>query len=226
MSCIVWIIYTPREPENENAEQASGGNGGQPRKFASLWSRQSRRATLQSFAQEMKPLLLILFLFCVAPAGAIDSEELVERLPEIRSKALADTADLRAGSTTEMVDAAVTIRNRLLPLIVTLESKLEKKSEQEVCAQLERDLEAVSRDAYIRGHSEGWGGTAVSVDSAWAVVGHLEARASWCVWQLMKDSKKFDFDAWHTRWATKSEQAGADQPATRSESKSEGNQKP
>jgi hypothetical protein len=174
----------------------------------------------------MKPLFLIILLLCVAPAGASGSEELIVRLPEIRSKALSDTADLRAGSTTEMVDAAVAIRNRLLPLIVTLESKLEGKSEKEVRALIERDLEAISRDAHIRGHSEGWGGTAVSVNSAWAAVEHLEARASWCVWQLMKDSKEFDFDAWHTRWKSESEQDGTGQPATRPESKSEGSDKP
>ena len=174
----------------------------------------------------MKPLLLIIVLFSVAPVVATESDGLIERLPEIRSKAFADTANVRAGSTTEMVGAAVTIRDRLLPLIVNLESKLEKRSEKEVRALIESDLDAISRDAYIRGHSEGWGGTVVSVESAWAVVDHLEARASWCVWQLMKDTKEFDFDAWHTRWRAESEQAGTDQPATRPESKSEGNQKP
>lgn len=54
-----------------------------------------------------------------------------------------------------MVDAAAAIRNRLLAMVVTLESKLEGKSEKEVRAQLERDLEAVSRDAYIRGIMKG-----------------------------------------------------------------------
>lgn len=165
-----------------------------------------------------------MLLLCVAPAGATESEELIKRLPEIRAKALADTADLQAGSTAKMVEAAVVIRNRLLPLIVTLESKLEKKSEQEVRAQIERDLEAISRDAHIHGHSEGWGGTIVLIDAAWSEVHHLEARASWCVWQLMKDADEFDFDAWHTRWAAESKQADADQATTRSKSK--GNQKP
>ncbi len=174
----------------------------------------------------MKPVFLIMLLLCATVAGATESEELIVRLPEIRLKALSDTADLRAGSTPEMVEAAVTIRNRLLPLIVTLESKLEENNEKEVRALIERDLEAISRDAHIRGHAEEWGGTSVSVDSAWAAVEHLEARASWCVWQLMKDAKEFDFKAWHTRWKTESEPAGTGQPVTRPGSKSEGGDKP
>jgi len=61
----------------------------------------------------------------------------------------------------------------------------------------------------------------VAVDSAWAVVDHLEARVSWCVWRLTKDAKGFDFHAWHTRWAAKSEPSGIDQPSSRTESKPE-----
>lgn len=172
----------------------------------------------------MKLLLLLTLLVSVASAGATETDLLIERLPEIRSKSLADTAKLRAGSTTEMVDAAVAIRDCLLPVIVTLESKLEKKSEEEVQLLIERDLEAISRDAHIRGHSKGWGGTAVSVNSAWAVVDHLEARVSWCVWQLMKDAKEFDFDTWHTRWKAESKQVDANQPTTAPQSSSEGKQ--
>lgn len=148
----------------------------------------------------MKLLLSIILFVSVTSGGATEAEGLIEHLPEVRSKSLADTAKQRAGSTTEMIDAAVTIRDRLLPLIVTLQSKMEKKSEEDVRAGIERDLEAISRDAVIRGHSEGWGGTAVAVDSAWAAVEHLEVRASWCVWQLMKDTEEFDFDAWLARW--------------------------
>jgi hypothetical protein len=171
----------------------------------------------------MKPLLLFLVFLFVVPAGATDIDGLIERLPQIRMKALADTANLRAGSTTEMIDAAVTIRDRLLPSVVALESKLEKKDEKVVRALIERDLEAISRDAHIRGHSEGWGGTVVSVESAWAVVSHLEARASWCVWQLKKDAKEINFDAWHAKWTAESEQA--DHAAIRNESTTEGDQK-
>jgi hypothetical protein len=174
----------------------------------------------------MKPLLLLLLVVLAESAWASEADQLIQQLPGIRLKALADTAKLRAGSTPEMVDAAAAIRNRLLPMVVTLESKLEGRSEKDVRAQLERDLEAVSRDAYIKGHSDGWGGTAVSVDAAWAVVGHLEARASWCVWQLMKDSKTFDFEQWRTHWTAESEQDGAGQPATRSNSDSESGDKP
>ncbi len=151
----------------------------------------------------MKSTLLICSVLFVASVGAEEYEGLVERLPGIRSKVLADTTKLRAGNTTEMVDAAVAIRDRLLPFIVTLQSELEDKSETDVRTQIERDLEAISRNAYIRGHSAGWGGTAVSADAAWAVVEHLEARASWCVWQLMQDSKVFHFEAWHDRWTAK-----------------------
>lgn len=170
----------------------------------------------------MKLFLLITLLISIASSGAKEIEELIGRLPEIRAKFFADTAKLRAGSTSEMVDAAVVIRDRLLPLVVTLESKMEKKSEKEVRALIERDMEAVARDAHIRGHSEGWGGTAVAVDSAWAVIEHLEVRASWCVWQLMKDAKGFNFDAWQTRWKAGNEPASAAQPATALTSESEG----
>jgi hypothetical protein len=167
----------------------------------------------------MKLLLLLALLFSPASADADETEGLIERLPSIRSKYLADTAKQRAGSAAEVVDSAATIRDRLLPLIVTLESKLEKKSENEVRALIERDLEAISRDAGIRGHSEGWGGTAVAIDSAWAAIEHLEARASWCVWQLMKDTEEFDFNEWLTRWKATSEQKVRGQPATRPDSK-------
>ncbi len=156
----------------------------------------------------MKPLLSIALLLCVASAPATELSALIESLPEVRLKALADTADLRAGNTPEMINGAVIVRDRLLPFIVTLESKLDERDEKETRVLIERDLEAISRDAHIRGHSAGWGGTVVSVETAWAVVDHLEARISWCVWQLTQDAAKFDFDAWHTRWVTDSEQNG------------------
>jgi len=164
------------------------------------------------FPRKMK-WLLMMTLLSISSVGAMDTGELVGRLPGIRTKAFADTATLRAGNTTEMIDAAAAVRDRLLPLVVTLESKLEKKSETEIRALIERDLEAVSRDARIRGNSEGWGGTGVAVDSAWAVVEHLEARASWCVWQLMEDVEGFNFAAWHARWVSEGGSTEAGSPA-------------
>ena len=117
--------------------------------------REGETSVLISIADEMKPLLLIIFLLSGACLGATESEGLIERLPDIRLKAFADTANLRAGNTHEMVDAAVAVRDRLLPFVVTLESTLEKKSEKEALALIERDLEAISRDAHIRGNAEG-----------------------------------------------------------------------
>lgn len=72
-----------------------------------------------------------------------------------------------------------------------------------------RDLEAIARDANVRGHAEGWGGTIVKVEAAWAVVEHIESRISWCVWQLMEDKKDFDFDEWLQRWTSASEPQAA-----------------
>jgi hypothetical protein len=66
--------------------------------------------------------------------------------------------------------------------------------------EIERDLDAVVRDAYIRGHADGQGGTLVAIESAWAAVEHLQARASWCVWQLKQGDDSFDFQAWRERW--------------------------
>ena len=67
----------------------------------------------------MKRLFLLVPILFVASAGAVEPDRLIEQLPVIRSQALADTAKLRAGNTTEMVDAAVVVRDRLLPLIVS-----------------------------------------------------------------------------------------------------------
>ncbi|RYD20354.1 MAG: hypothetical protein EOP88_15410 [Verrucomicrobiaceae bacterium] len=163
----------------------------------------------------MKLLLLIVALLPLVPLRAAEPGDLIERLPGIRLKALAETASLREGSTAEMIKAAVAVRDRLLPSIVILESKLEGKSDKEVRAVIERDLEAISRDTMIRGNSVGRGGSIVSIESAWAVVSHLEARASWCVWQLMKDFKGFEFDDWHKRWAVEEEEAAAGTPDDR-----------
>ena len=148
----------------------------------------------------MKFLSLILFALSSLPLGAAPVEETIDRLPEIRDQALQETTEWRAGSRTEMIDAAEILRDRLLPSIVSLESRLLDEKEETTRAKIERDLEAIARDAEIRGHAEGWGGNLVTLDSAWTVVEHLEARASWSVWQLMKDDDRFNFSAWKRRW--------------------------
>jgi hypothetical protein len=125
-----------------------------------------------------------------------------------------------------MVDGAVKIGETLLPELIKLEAALNEESEKDTLATTKRDLEAIERDAHIRGHSQGWGGTIVKIDTAWAVVEHIEARISWCVWQLMQKDEGFDFQKWLLRWNPESEQNGTDQPVTRPESKPEGNQKP
>ena len=161
-------------------------------------------------------LLLFLPLSLVAAAGA-PIQDTVDRLPQVRAKALSETSELRAGNTTEMADAASIIQDRLLPSIVVLEAKLRDQAEAVVRERIERDLEAIARDAQIRGHADGWGGTLVTVDAAWAIVAHLEARASWCVWQLMEDDADFDFSAWKQRWKADPESGGAEPSPTASD---------
>ncbi len=159
----------------------------------------------QNSRNPMKLLFLLLFWGLAVHGFADDVSKLVERLPTIRKKALRDTAKLREGSTVDMVDAAVKVRLALLPQLVSLEAALNKESEEKTKQVIERDLEAIARDADIRGHAEGWGGTSVTVDAAWVVVTHLERRISWCVWQLMRDQESFDLEHWLECWNGDSE---------------------
>jgi len=152
-------------------------------------------------------MLLITTLVCFMTVSlyAVNQSE-IEELPNIRTKILKDTQQLRSSPCTDdMIDAAVNIRNKLLPSLIKFEAELEKKKEDDVKKEIERDLEAVERDAYIRGHCEGVGGTEVRIEEAYAGVSHIEARISYCVWQLTKSSKDFDFETWHRRWTNDSE---------------------
>ncbi len=132
--------------------------------------------------------------------------ELIDALPEIRSKALSETSGLRAGSRTEMVDGCFKVAQRLLPSLVTLEAAMRKTSEKATREQILRDLEAIRRDAQIRGNSGGWGGTGVSLDEYTAYLSHVENRISYCVWMLSKGNASFDFEAWRRQWIDQGEQ--------------------
>jgi hypothetical protein len=154
----------------------------------------------------MKLLCVLIMLLLSVPLRAEDVPKVIDRLPTVREKILRDTAKLSEGSTMEMVEAMAKMRTALLPSLVSIEAELNKETEKATLQLIERDLEAIARDAHIRGHAKGWGGTVVKVEAAVAVVEHIESRISWCVWQLMQDTKEFNFDAWLNRWTDKSEQ--------------------
>jgi len=156
-------------------------------------------------------MLLIATLACFMTVSlyAVNQSE-IDELPNIRDKILKETYELRSGSTggstAELIDAGVNIQNKLLPWLIKLEAELEKKQKDDVTKEIKRDLEAVERDAHIRGYSKGEGGSENLVEAVYTGVSHIEARISYCVWQLTKDSKDFDFATWHRRWTNDSEQ--------------------
>jgi hypothetical protein len=154
----------------------------------------------------MKMLLIATFAcFVTASLHAVNLSE-IDELPNIRDKILKDTHELRSGSTggstAKLVDAGVKIQNKLLPSLIKLEAELEKKKKDDVTKEIKRDLEAVERDVHIRGYSEGEGGSENLVEAVYTGVSHIEARISYYVWQLTKDSKDFDFETWHRRWTS------------------------
>lgn len=156
-----------------------------------------------SFFSSLIPMKLPCIFIALLLSASIQAEDVVktiERLPAVREQVLQDTAKLREGSTMETVEAAAKVRVALLPLLVQLEAALNKATGKATLQVIERDLEAIARDAHIRGHAQGWGGTVVTVEAAWAVVEHMESRVSWCVWQLMQDRDNFEFDDWLERW--------------------------
>lgn len=152
------------------------------------------------YPRKVNSMILLLSLAQLVAADDLQFK-IIKALPKQRAQ-IASEAQKQAfsGKGPDLLDAAVFERTKLLTLLL----KLETESKGEPKASIERDLEAIARDARIRGHQDGWGGTAVSLDEANAVVAHLVARISYRVWMLTKDNPDFDFDSWRKEWTGQS----------------------
>ena len=126
---------------------------------------------------------------------------IIDGLPSVRAAVYAQTRAMREGAPiSEIREGMRRIQKVLLPALVRLESALEQIPINEAQARITRDLAALTRDAEIRGHDSGRGGSGVQPDREDAVLDHVERRIRHDVWMLAGRGDPIAFTRWSHRW--------------------------
>lgn len=126
---------------------------------------------------------------------------IMDGLPSVRAAVYAQTRAMRESAPVPGIREGLRrIQKVLLPSLVRLESALEQVPVEEAQARVTRDLEALARDAEIRGHELGWGGSAVQLNREDVILDHVERRIRHDVWMLAGRDDQTAFDRWSHRW--------------------------